>query len=162
GAADVGLVPHLDHAAGVVEGGGEQATRAVVFHAPGEHPLPGGGQRGHDGVAGVAPDGAPVPGELQRLAAGDHLARLPRPPPAPAGLAHRTGSPARAPAVPSGISARPARAPALPSSALAPAAVADRTSLVSVCRSTLMNRRQPIRWYQVSLIQPHGVARRYR
>ena len=31
-----------------------------------------------------------------------------------------------------------------------PAGVADRTSLVSVCRSTLMYRRQPIRWYQVS------------
>ena len=49
-----------------------------------------------------------------------------------------------------------------PGTSATPAAVADRTSLVSVCRSTLMNRRQPIRWYQVSLVQPHGLARRYR
>ena len=94
GAADVGLVPHLDHAAGVVEGGGEQAARAVVFQAPGEHPLPGGGQRGDDGVARVAPDGAPVPGELHRLAAVDHLARLRRQPHRRCGLAHLAGPPA--------------------------------------------------------------------
>src|SRR5215469_17395986 len=25
-----------------------------------------------------------------------------------------------------------------------------------------MNRRQPIRWYQVSVVQPHGLSRKYR
>ena len=42
----------------------------------------------------------------------------------------------------------------------APIAETDRTSLLSVCRSTRMNRRQPIRWYHVSVVQPHGLARR--
>ena len=51
---------------------------------------------------------------------------------------------------------------AVPGTSVIPAGVADRTSLVSVCRSTVMYRRQPVRWYQVSLVQPHGLARRYR
>src|SRR5262249_20756491 len=137
-----------------------------------------------------APDGTAVPAELQRLAAGDHLTRLARQAHRRRGLPHRSGLPAPAPAmppgapappppapalppgapappppapaVPPGASGRPARAAALPSGGSASAADADRISLVSVCRSTLMNRRQPIRWYQVSLVQPHGLARRYR
>jgi hypothetical protein len=43
-----------------------------------------------------------------------------------------------------------------------PAGRADRISVVTVWRSTVMYRRQPIVWNHVSLVQPAGLARSYK
>ena len=131
-AAHVRFVADLEEAPGVVEVRGEQAARPVVLVAAREHPEPGRRQRRRDRVPVERRDGAAVPAERERPLAVDLLARLRAQP-------HRAAHCAAHWGFPGGID-----------------------SLVSVSRWSTKNWRQPIRWYQVSVTSPRGLAGKYR
>src|SRR5918998_151074 len=132
----------------------------MVLEAAREDPLPASGQRRDDGVPLVRRVRLAVPREPEPPSAVDSLARLEVEAHGHGVLGYPRRRPPKWPPPPFWWAPSPpvARSSCPPRSCAAGSREV-RTSLVTVCRSTVKCCLHPARWYQVSAVQPAGLAR---